>query len=160
MSFSIIISLLCFGIIAHAATVTHNFNVSWVTANPDGMQPRPVMGINGQWPIPQITADVGDRIVVNLQNQLGNHTATLHFHGLYQNGTTDMDGVPGSTQCAVGVGESFTYNFTVSFPSNCLRAFRECSCSLGRSTWSVLVPHPRAGLLSRRSKRAAHHQRP
>ena len=109
-----LLTLLSFGIFTNAATVTYDFNVTWVTANPDGLQSRPVMGINGQWPIPIITADVGDRIVVNLNNQLGNATATLHFHGLYQNGTSEMDGVAGATQCAVGIGESFVYNFTVS----------------------------------------------
>ena len=114
MSIQSVFFLLCFGTITRAATVTYNFTATWVTANPDGLQPRPVMGLNGQWPVPRITADVGDRIVVNLQNELGNATASLHFHGLYQNGTTEMDGVPGTTQCNVEVGESFTYNFTVS----------------------------------------------
>lgn len=102
------------GMLAQAATVTYDFNVSWVIANPDGKQPRAVMGINGQWPIPWITANVGDRVVVNLQNGLGNTTTSLHFHGIYQNGTTEMDGAAGVTQCPVGIGESFTYNFTVS----------------------------------------------
>ena len=109
-----LLPVLSFGICTNAATVTYDFNATWVIANPDGLQPRPVMGINGQWPVPTITADVGDRIVVNLNNQLGNATATLHFHGLYQNGTSEMDGVAGATQCAVGIGESFVYNFTVS----------------------------------------------
>ena len=72
------------------------------------------MGINGQWPIPEITATVGDRVVVNVQNQLGNATTSLHFHGLYQNGTNDMDGVVGATQCPIGIGEAFTYDFYVS----------------------------------------------
>ena len=114
MSSPTIILLLCWGLLSRAATVTYNFNVSWVTANPDGLQPRPVMGINGQWPIPEITATVGDRVVVNLQNHLGNATTSLHFHGLYQNGTNDMDGVSGATQCPIGIGEAFTYDFTVS----------------------------------------------
>jgi iron transport multicopper oxidase len=114
MIFPCIIPFLCFGMLTHAATVIYDFNVSWVTANPDGLHARPVMGINGQWPIPYITANVGDRVVVNVQNHLGNTTTSLHFHGLYQNGTTEMDGVVGATQCPIGIGESFTYNFTVS----------------------------------------------
>ena len=113
-----IASFFCYGIIARAATVTYDFTVSWVTANPDGLQPRPVMGINGQWPVPWITADVGDRIIVNVQNNLGNATTSLHFHGLYQNGTASMDGVPGVSQCPIGIGKSFTYNFTVSLSCN------------------------------------------
>ena len=117
--YSSIVSFLCFCLLTHAATVTYDFNVSWVPANPDGMQERLVMGINGQWPIPQITADVGDRIVVNLQNHLGNASTSLHFHGLYQNGSTEMDGVGGATQCGVGIGDSFTYDFKVNLHLTC-----------------------------------------
>lgn len=67
-----------------AATVTYDFEIGWVRSNPDGVFDRPTIGINGQWPIPAITADVGDRIIVNVLNSLGNQTTSLHFHGLYQ----------------------------------------------------------------------------
>ncbi|KAF2874161.1 iron transport multicopper oxidase FET3 precursor [Massariosphaeria phaeospora] len=99
-----------------AATVTYDFDVSWVHANPDGLQTRPVMGINGKWPIPPIVATKGDRIIVNVKNSLGNESTSLHFHGLYQNGTTHMDGPVMVTQCPIPVGSSFTYNFTVDQP--------------------------------------------
>jgi len=92
---------------------TYNFNVSWVTRNPDGLQERPVIGINGEWPIPRIEATVGDRIIVNVHNQLGNESTSLHFHGLFMNGTNEMDGVVGVTQCGIPPNSSFTYNFTV-----------------------------------------------
>ena len=114
MFFLIIILLLCFDIFAEAVTVTYDFNVTWVYANPDGVFMRPVMGINGQWPLPYITATVGDRIVVNVLNQLGNESTSLHFHGLFMNGTSVMDGVVGVTQCGIPPGSMFTYNFTVS----------------------------------------------
>lgn len=102
-------SLLSF---AYAATVTYDFNITWVTASPDGFS-RPVIGINGQWPIPTISATVGDRIVINALNLLGNQTTSLHFHGLYMKGTTNMDGVAGLSQCPIPPGASLTYNFTV-----------------------------------------------
>ena len=49
---------------------THNFDwtVGWVTANPDGMLERPVMGLNGQWPWPLLNFTMGDRVIVNLHN--------------------------------------------------------------------------------------------
>lgn len=97
-----------------AATVTHDFNITWVTANPDGAFDRPTIGINGKWPIPQIDADIGDRIIINVNNQLGNQSTSLHFHGLFMNGTTHMDGPSQVTQCPILPGHSFTYNFTVS----------------------------------------------
>ncbi|KAL7922938.1 Cupredoxin [Trichoderma austrokoningii] len=102
--------------LARAATVNYDFNITWVTANPDGAFPRPVIGINHQWPIPRIEANVGDRIVVNVNNQLGNQSTSLHFHGIYQNGTTHMDGPVGVSQCQIPPGYSFTYNFTINQP--------------------------------------------
>lgn len=106
--------LLCLGMHIHAATITYDFNITWVTANPDGLFARPVMGINGQWPLPDIRATVGDRLVVHVLNMLGNQSTSLHFHGLYMNGTTQMDGPVGVSQCSIPPGDLFTYNFTVS----------------------------------------------
>jgi iron transport multicopper oxidase len=108
--------------VVHAETRTYNFNVGWVTRNPDGLLDRPVIGINGQWPIPRIEATVGDRVIVQLNNQLGNQSTSLHFHGLFMNGTNEMDGVVGVTQCGVPPGSSFTYNFTVQVSSFDVRA--------------------------------------
>ncbi|UKZ86062.1 uncharacterized protein TrAFT101_001902 [Trichoderma asperellum] len=102
--------------LASAATVNYDFNITWVTANPDGAFPRPVIGINNQWPIPRIEANVGDRIIINVNNQLGNQSTSLHFHGMYQNGTTHMDGPVGVSQCQIPPGYSFQYNFTINQP--------------------------------------------
>ncbi|MCJ1408319.1 hypothetical protein MMC19_002394 [Ptychographa xylographoides] len=99
-----------------AATVTYDFNITWVTANPDGAFDRPTIGINGQWPIPRISANVGDQVIVNVLNQLGNETTSLHFHGLYMNGTTHMDGPVGVSQCAIPPGATFTYDFKITQP--------------------------------------------
>ena len=105
--------LLCYGWLVHTATVTYDFNITWVTANPDGQFDRPVIGINGQWPIPQIDVNKGDRLVVNVLNQLGNQSTGIHFHGIFQNGSTEMDGSIGANQCPIQPGGFFTYNFTV-----------------------------------------------
>lgn len=98
---------------AAAATVTYNFNITWVQANPDGAMDRPVIGINGKWPLSTINANVGDDVVVKVNNQLGNQSTSLHFHGLFMNGTNHMDGPAGVVQCPIPPGSSFTYNFTV-----------------------------------------------
>jgi iron transport multicopper oxidase len=102
------------GQLVQAATVTYDFDIGWVNANPDGLYDKPTIGINGQWPVPAITATVGDQVVVNVLNSLGNATTSLHFHGIYQNGTTHMDGAAGTSQCSIPPGASFQYNFTVS----------------------------------------------
>jgi iron transport multicopper oxidase len=100
--------------LAAAATLTYNWNITWVITNPDGAYYRPTIGINGQWPLPKLEASVGDRIVVNVQNQLGNRTTSIHFHGLYMNGSNHMDGPVGATQCAIPIGGSMIYDFNVS----------------------------------------------
>ncbi|KAL8805973.1 MAG: hypothetical protein Q9182_001630 [Xanthomendoza sp. 2 TL-2023] len=112
---SMLLTLFLFISSAIAATVTYDFNVTWVTAQPDGFS-RPTMGINGQWPLPHITATVGDKVVVNVVNGLGNQTTSLHFHGLYQKGTPHMDGPVGVTQCSIPPGGSFVYEFNIDQP--------------------------------------------
>lgn len=107
--------------LSYAATVTYDFNITWTHANPDGRWVRPVMGINGQWPLPQVTVTVGDRLVINVNNQLGNQSTSLHFHGIYMTGSNNMDGPVGVTQCGIAPGESFTYNFTVIFRGSFVR---------------------------------------
>ncbi|KPI42463.1 Iron transport multicopper oxidase FET3 [Cyphellophora attinorum] len=102
--------------IVAAETRTYDFDIGWVRRNPDGQQERSVVGINGQWPIPRIEANVGDVVVVNAKNSLGNRTDSIHFHGLYQNGTTHMDGAGSVSQCPIPSGSTFTYNFTVDQP--------------------------------------------
>lgn len=103
--------------LAVGATVNYDFTVGWVTANPDGAFDRPVIGINGKWPIPQIEANIGDNIVINVRNDLGNQSTSLHFHGLFMNGTTHMDGPAQVSQCPIPPGSSFLYNFTVGIPT-------------------------------------------
>jgi len=68
--------------------------------------------INGRFPGPVVRANRGDRIVVHVTNQLTNAT-TVHWHGMFQNGTNWMDGTSGITQCAIPPNRTFTYNFTV-----------------------------------------------
>ncbi|KAI5783572.1 Cupredoxin [Geopyxis carbonaria] len=101
---------------ALAKTVTYDFNITWVQANPDNKFDRRTIGINGKWPIPTIEVNKGDTLVVNMHNQLGDQDTSLHFHGLFQNGTTHMDGPAMVTQCPVGPGQSMKYEFKVDQP--------------------------------------------
>ncbi|RPB25151.1 putative ferrooxidoreductase Fet3 [Terfezia boudieri ATCC MYA-4762] len=99
-----------------AKTVTYDWNITWTSANPDGQFDRRTIGINGKWPIPAIEVDKGDRIIINMHNGLGDEDTSLHFHGLFQNGTTHMDGPIQTTQCPVGPGQSMVYDFKVDQP--------------------------------------------
>lgn len=97
----------------HAGVYT--WNIGWVNRNPDTLHSRPVIGINGQWPLPTLNVEVGEQVTIHLVNQLGNETTSVHFHGLFQNETNYMDGPVGVVQCPVGPGETFTQVFQVRF---------------------------------------------
>jgi FtsP/CotA-like multicopper oxidase with cupredoxin domain len=110
---------------AAPTTRSYDFTVSEMTIAPDGELQlqvcpltndsgvsRTVLGINNQFPGPLIRINRGDTLVVSLTNNLSNAT-TMHWHGMFQNGTNWMDGTTGVTQCPIPPGKTFTYNFTV-----------------------------------------------
>ena len=68
------------------------------------------MAYNDQVPGPQIRVREGDRVRVNLKNELTQSTA-IHFHGMEL--PNEMDGVPFITQPPVKPGERYTYEFTI-----------------------------------------------
>jgi iron transport multicopper oxidase len=113
MAFAIILSLFLFSFLSAAKVVTYDWSLTWVWANPDGRQARPVIGVNNHWPCPTINVDKGDQVVVHIHNNLGNETTTMHWHGLYQEGTNNMDGPSMVTQCPIQPGSSYTYKFNV-----------------------------------------------
>ncbi|KAF4771096.1 hypothetical protein N7455_012028 [Penicillium solitum] len=85
-------------------------NIENTTAAPDGIE-MPVQLINGSFPGPTIIADWGDTVVVHFTNSLQNNGTGLHFHGIRQNWTDGMDGVPSITQCPIAPGDSLTYRW-------------------------------------------------
>ncbi|KAG6007274.1 hypothetical protein E4U21_006192 [Claviceps maximensis] len=96
-----------------AAPVTREYHWTIMDArlNPDGVY-RPMMLINNQFPGPLVECNEGDTIIVQVQNKAVNATS-IHFHGLFQNGTNFMDGTVGVTQCPIAPNSNFTYKFDV-----------------------------------------------
>lgn len=110
------VSVLIFSFLASlvaAETHTWYFNTTWVTANPDGVFTRQVIGFNNTWPLPTLRVKTGDTVNLYLTNGFKNANTTLHFHGLFQNGTNQMDGPEMVTQCPISPGDTMLYNFTV-----------------------------------------------
>lgn len=68
---------------------------------------------NGSVPGSQIRVTQGEKVKINLINELSN-PVTIHWHGIRV--PNDMDGIPGVTQNAVQPGENFTYEFTPTDP--------------------------------------------
>jgi FtsP/CotA-like multicopper oxidase with cupredoxin domain len=69
---------------------------------------------NGQVPGPRINLEVGDKVEVQLTNQLPLGT-DIHWHGI--NTPNDQDGVAPITQELVKSGGSYTYRFTAVEPA-------------------------------------------
>jgi iron transport multicopper oxidase len=84
--------------------VTYNWDIDWVSVSPDGVQ-RPAVGVNGQWPCPSIDVNIGDRVKINVYNKLKNETTAIHFHGIFQTGSSQMDGPAMVNQCPIPPGE-------------------------------------------------------
>lgn len=74
-----------------------------------GEEPVEAWVYNGQYPGPEIRVTEGQRVRVNLTNNLPEDT-TIHWHGL--DVPNDQDGVPGITQPTIMPGETYTYEFT------------------------------------------------
>ena len=68
----------------------------------------------GQFPGPTIEARSGDRLVINVCNNLAdNEGLAIHWHGLYMRNANDMDGTLGLTQSAIPQGGSMRYEFDI-----------------------------------------------
>ncbi|KAI9816737.1 MAG: hypothetical protein M1826_001735 [Phylliscum demangeonii] len=99
---------------ALAATVHLDWSIGWVTADPDKTgHTRRVIGVNGKWPPPQIDVNVGDLLEVAVHNNLGDWNTTLHWHGIYQQGTNNYDGPEYVTQCPIPPKSSMLYKFPI-----------------------------------------------
>jgi hypothetical protein len=96
-------------------TREYNWVVQDIVANPDGVF-RPMLVVNGKFPGEMIRCNEGDTIVVNVENQSINAT-TIHWHGIFQNGSNWMDGVSGVTQCPIAPGKKFQYKFKITLQS-------------------------------------------
>jgi uncharacterized cupredoxin-like copper-binding protein len=71
------------------------------------------MAFNGQVPGPELDVYQGDKVQINVQNQMDQPT-TVHFHGMTV--PNAMDGVPYITQDPIMPGGYFSYRFTVKDP--------------------------------------------
>lgn len=81
------------------------------TINADGVPNPDGKVFNNTYPGPWIQACWGDTIQITVINKLQYNGTTIHWHGLRQHGTLEMDGVNGVTQCPIAPNDSFTYTF-------------------------------------------------
>ncbi|KAG2121859.1 laccase [Suillus clintonianus] len=82
---------------------------------PDGFE-RSATLVNGIFPGPLITAQKGDTFSIDVVNELEDETmfksTSVHWHGIYQNGTNYADGTSFVTQCPIAQNHSFLHTFS------------------------------------------------
>lgn len=69
------------------------------------------MSINRKIPGPAIHVCKNDLIVVDVSNEMGGTSASIHWHGFHQRATPYFDGVPFITQCPIHSSTTFRYSF-------------------------------------------------
>ena len=104
---------------------------------------------NGQVPGPQIRVREGDRVRVNLTNNLPESTA-IHFHGLEL--PNDQDGVPFITQPPVKPGASYTYEFTVpNAGSHMYHSHHNAAIQVGLGLLGAFIVEPKRQVAAHRA---------
>jgi FtsP/CotA-like multicopper oxidase with cupredoxin domain len=94
-------------------TIRKSWQITAGTRRPDGVL-KQVYLVNGEFPGPTIEARSGDRLVISIENRLGNGEGlSIHWHGISMRGANNMDGATGVTQATIEDGESMTYDFSI-----------------------------------------------
>ncbi|KAF4632077.1 hypothetical protein G7Y89_g6052 [Cudoniella acicularis] len=90
----------------------YDFTISRAQKAPDGYL-KDVLLVNGQFPAPLIEVNWGDTIQVTVHNEIEGpgEGVALHWHGILQKTSQWFDGVPGTSQCPIPPGGTFTYSF-------------------------------------------------
>jgi FtsP/CotA-like multicopper oxidase with cupredoxin domain len=97
---------------------------------------------NDQIPGPQIRVREGDRVRINLRNELPESTS-MHFHGLEV--PNDQDGVPFITQPPIKPGETYTYEFTVpNSGSHMYHSHHNAAAQVGLGLLGAFIVEPRS----------------
>jgi FtsP/CotA-like multicopper oxidase with cupredoxin domain len=79
------------------------------TAAPDGRS-KEIWGYNGQLPGPLLRAKEGEMLRIKVVNELKVPTS-VHWHGMHQPGTWQMDGVDAVSRPPIPPGSAFAYEF-------------------------------------------------
>ncbi|KAF4445755.1 hypothetical protein F53441_10504 [Fusarium austroafricanum] len=89
----------------------YTLNITESSLNADGQNFNEAKLFNNMYPGPWLEACWGDTLNITVINSMKRNGTSIHWHGIRQNQTMDMDGVNGITQCPIAPGESFNYVF-------------------------------------------------
>ncbi|KLO10981.1 type-2 Cu-depleted laccase [Schizopora paradoxa] len=99
-----------------SGTVSRELSIVNKKLAPDGISRMTVVA-DGQFPGPLISGKKGDRFMLNVKDELTDETmhrsTSIHWHGLFQAHSVEMDGPAFVTQCPIIPDHSFLYDFQV-----------------------------------------------
>ncbi|KAH4073903.1 hypothetical protein HBH92_049240 [Parastagonospora nodorum] len=119
--------------------VKYHLDITNEVLSPDGF-PKQVMVVNGQVPGPSIVADWGDILEISVTSHLTTNGTGLHWHGMRQLGTNQMDGVNGLTECPITPGETRLYRFQAT-QYGTTWYHSHYSVQYGDGLWGTIVIH-------------------
>lgn len=96
---------------------------------------------DGKLPGTEIRVKEGERVRVTLKNNLPQDTS-IHWHGLHQKGTNNMDGVPGVTQEPIQAGATFVYDFRAE-PAGSFIYHPHTGLQIERGLYGALIVEPK-----------------
>lgn len=96
---------------------------------------------NGTVPGEEIRVQEGEKVTINLTNELSEPTS-IHWHGIPLE--NEMDGIPGVTQNAVQPGEKFTYEFTATHPGTYMyHSHQEAVNQIDKGLYGSFIVEPK-----------------
>ena len=101
---------------------------------------------DGKLPGTEIRVREGERVRITLKNGLPQDTS-MHWHGMHQRGTNNMDGVPGVTQEPIRPGQTFVYDFRAE-PAGTFLFHPHSGLQLDRGLYAPLIVEPHRETLS------------
>jgi len=113
---SLLVLLFCVCFAAEAAKQSYTLVISRTTISADGYPKHGALLVNNSLPAPLLVATEGDDFEILVINKADQPTA-IHWHGFFQSGTNDQDGVPFVTQCLIPVNSSKLYKFSTTTQS-------------------------------------------
>ncbi|XP_066362288.1 putative laccase-11 [Miscanthus floridulus] len=97
--------------LAAARTRRYTFNVTMATVTRLCVT-KSIPTVNGRFPGPKVVVREGDRLVVQVHNNINNNV-TFHWHGVRQLRSGWSDGPSYITQCPIRPGQSYAYDFRI-----------------------------------------------
>ncbi|KAG1727034.1 laccase [Suillus lakei] len=109
------LSTLCLTFVSSCVALNAQLVISNAKVAPDDFVNDAIV-VNGDYPGPVLAAVKGERFQINVMNVLVNGSmngsTSIHWHGINQHLSNEMDGTAMVTQCPIASGHSFMYDFT------------------------------------------------